>query len=174
MCVGRKMKQKIVFIVIILIALFNFGIEHVNAGTVLRGGVSKVEEVPEDFYGTWVVAAGEISNTAPERYASSSVDVWTLCRYGDIIVLTNPVSGASAAITVDDVEGNTVKFSRTSESKSDGEVGHETPTLTISGDTFDGTDKMVIRTYRGNQILREDTMVYRIKGKKVSSNDLFK
>ena len=168
------MKQNFLFIVLIIVTfIMQSGVGTV-ANTVLQGGVSKVEEVPDDFYGTWVVTAREISNPDHDLYASTSIDVWTLCRYGDIIVLSNPVSGASATITIDDVQGKTISFSRTSTSNEDGEIGHETPTLTIKENTFDGMDKIVIKKYRNNQLFREDTITYGLKGKKVASCNLFR
>lgn len=137
----------------------------------LQGNVSLIDEIPENFYGTWIVAAREISNTNPALYAASSIDVWTLTRKGNIIILCNPVSGAQAAVSIDSVEDNTIKFSRVA--RGDNEIGLETPSITLRGDTFDGTDKMVIKRYANNQLYREEVVEYRLKGKKVTSENPF-
>ncbi len=146
------------------------GIAQAIATTVLEGNISLIDKIPDELYGSWVVASVATRNSNPELYDNTSVDLWTLKRHGNIIILSNPLSGASASVTVEEVKDNTIKFSR--QSMGDDEIGLETPTIILNGEMFDGTDKMVIKKYKNNRVYREDIIEYRIKGKKVSSEDL--
>ncbi len=167
------MKQK--FLIFVMVSIVMFMQNFVCAENVMRleGSVTKNDEVPEDFYGVWLVSAQQVSCTNPDLYNSTSVEVWTLTKNNNIIILTNPFSGASAAINVEEVQGNTVKFSRVSQEFD--EIGYESPTLTINGETFEGVDEMVIKRVNHRQVLSEDIIKYRIKGKKISNyGDMFR
>lgn len=162
------MKHLLSFFVTIIICLFCI---ELSVAKVLQGNVSLVEEVPEHFFGTWVVAAALKSTTIHGEYKSSSVDVWTLTRYGNIIILENPMTGATANIDVNEVKGDTIQFSRRSDSQEQSSL--EMPTIILNGDTFSGIDKMIIKHFKDKQLFREDVLEYNIKGRKVASEKIF-
>lgn len=138
------------------------------------GSVSITDKVPEEFFGEWQVASVCTKSTDKEYYGTTSVDIWVLSRVGDAITLRNPVSGAFAQITVDDVKGQTVKFEK--KSYYPDEISVETPILTLQGDKFSGTDTILIKTLKDGKVIKEDYIEYKVKGTKVSGvsfSDLF-
>ena len=138
------------------------------------GSVSMTDKVPEEFFGEWQVASVCTKSTDKEYYGTTSVDIWILSRVGDAITLRNPVSGAFAQITVDDVKGQTVKFEK--KSYYNDEISIETPILTLQGDKFSGTDTILIKTLKDGEVIKEDYIEYKVKGTKVSGvsfSDLF-
>ena len=46
----------------------------------------------------------------------------------------------------------------------------ETPTLTLNGENFYGTDKIVIEKYKNGKKISTDIVVYNIKAKKLIGN----
>lgn len=136
-----------------------------NAG-VLRGGVSVDKDLPEEFYGKWVVKSTLIDTNNPELFGPYSRDIWVFDRNGDTITLSNPLSGASASITVNEVAGKTAKFSR-QRSKEDA-LEYETAQMTIEGDYFSGEDQQIIKHLSHGKIYKTDVVKYKVEGKKIS------
>ena len=96
----------------ILLVLFGLMCVLINScsAMVIEGNVAMTDKVPKEFFGDWKVVSVCTKSTNKEYFDSKSVDIWTLRRTGDIITLMNPLSGARADITVNDVKGKTVKF----------------------------------------------------------------
>ena len=46
----------------------------------------------------------------------------------------------------------------------------ETPTLTLNGENFSGTDKIVIEKFKNGEKISEDVVIYKITAKKLSGN----
>ena len=128
------------------------------------------DKVPNEFFGDWKVVSYCTRSTDKELSGTSSVDIWTLKRTGDTITLMNPISGARADITVDDVKGNTVKFEK--KSYYPNEESTETPILTLQGDNFTGVDKISIKTFKDGKLVKEDYVEYKVKGTKISGSPI--
>jgi len=137
-------------------------------GTVIQGGVSLSDQIPKGFFGTWHIASIQTFTSNPMLFTGAGTDFWNLSKVGDVITLSNPVSGATASVTIEEVNGNQIKFVRTSENQSEKVI--ETPTLILDGENFYGTDKIVIEKYKFGELVGTDTVEYRIKAKKISGN----
>ncbi len=132
---------------------------------VIEGSVMMTDKVPEEFYGDWKVVSVCTHTTNKNLFDKTSVDIWTLKRQGDIITLMNPLSGARADITVNDVKGKTVKFEKRTYFPDEESV--ETPILTIQGDNFTGVDKISIKTFQNGKLIKEDYVEFKVKGTKI-------
>ena len=126
------------------------------------------DKVPAGFFGDWRVVSVCTRTTNKQLFGSKSLDIWTLSKQGDLISLQNPLSGARADITVDDVKGKTVKFEK--KSYYPGEESTETPILTLQGDNFTGTDKISIKTFKDGKLIKEDYVEYQVRGTKISGS----
>ncbi len=133
---------------------------------VIEGSVAMTDKVPQDFFGDWRVSAICIKSTNKELFNTKSLDIWTLSRRGDIITLMNPLSGARADITVNDVKGKTVKFEKRNSYPDEESV--ETPILTLNGNYFTGYDRINVKTFKNGKLIKEDYVEYQVKGTKIS------
>ncbi len=141
------------------------------ASKVLTGGITQIQELPSGMYGMWDVKGTLLETNDYSKYATHSSDIWILRKDGNYVTLMNPQNGASATITVTSVQDNTATFTRgikTYNSKDSEQV-----TLTLKGDTFYGTDLIV--SERTNFGISITTVArYRIQGKKISGETLYK
>ena len=48
----------------------------------------------------------------------------------------------------------------------------ETPILTLNGDNFTGTDKIIIKTFQNGKLIKEDYVEYQVKGSKMSGDPI--
>ena len=158
--------KKILFIFIIL---FFACILPVTA-QVIEGSVAMSDKVPSGFFGDWKVVSVCTKSTDKELYNTKSVDIWTLTRQGDIITLRNPLSVARSDITVDDVKRTTVKFEKRTNFPDEESI--ETPILTLQGDNFTGVDKIIIRTFKDGNLIKEDYVEYEVRGTKISGSPI--
>lgn len=156
-------------ILLILFSLMCVLINSCNA-MVIEGNVAMTDKVPKEFFGDWKVVSVCTKSTNKEYFDSKSVDIWTLKRTGDIITLMNPLSGARADITVNDVKGKTVKFEKRSYYPDEESI--ETPILTLQGDNFTGVDKISIKTFKDGKLIKEDYVEYQVKGTKISGSPI--
>lgn len=160
----------------ILIILFSFVCITlpVNA-QVIEGSIAMSDKVPKEFFGSWRVVSVCTHSTNKEYFGSKSLDLWTLSRMGNLVRLSNPVSGAVADVSVDDVKGQTVKFVKKVYYPDEESI--ETPILTLQGDKFSGIDKIIIKTFKDGKLIKEDYVEYKVTGTKISGMnalDLFK
>jgi len=132
----------------------------------LQASVSIEDRLPPEFFGSWEVLSIQTSCSNPLLSAPVSIDFWNLSRAKNVITLNNPQTGAIASVKIDEVQGNTVKFTRTS--TSDTEIVTETPTITINGENFVGTDKIIVKNYKFGQHISTDVWIYTLKAKKIS------
>ena len=153
----------------ILLSIFLLASLTVKAA-VIEGSVAMSDKVPQEFFGDWKVVSVCTKSTDKELLNSKSIDIWILSRIGDIIVLKNPLSGARAEITVDDVKGKTVKFEKKGYFPDEESI--ETPILTLQGDNFTGVDKIVIRTIKDGKLIKENYVEYEVRGTKISGSGL--
>lgn len=140
--------------------------EYVPQKGVISGTVSKSKELPQEFYGTWSVSSVAIETNNPELRRSRGSDIWQLQKNKDIITLTNPSTGATASITVDEVKGLKAIFTRIKNTEKFKE--REQANITVDGDNFYGTDTIETEYYRKGKYLYTTVVKYDVMGKKIS------
>lgn len=159
------------FWIIFFIILFSSPAMPVLAeGMVLKGGVSLSNKVPKGFFGTWKIKSVMTYSNNKKIFNEETTDFWNLSKSGDVITLSNPVSGAEASVTVEDVQGNKIKFTHVTESNTAKMT--ETPTLTLSGENFHGTDKIVIDKFKNGEKVSTDIVIYDISAQKITGSDI--
>lgn len=136
----------------------------------ITGGISASNTVPVGFFGNWKVMAVRMQTTNQNMFAPYSVEIWNLSKSGDVITLTNPVSMASASITVKDTTSDTFTFQRVTGDKE--ETVTETAKLTLCGDNFTGLDTMVVRTYKNGMLVKTENVAYKLKATKISGDNI--
>ncbi len=157
---------------IILLTLMFQGMVFAEPQTVLQAGVSLAREVPAALMGTWRVSAKLKNTDSPANFKQTSVDIWNLSRQNDVINLSNPFTGASASINVSYVNKNTVKFTKV------GDYNNQKLTdcveITISGDSFKGTNTLSLVTYSSanEAVLNAKNAEYELYGEKISGSDV--
>jgi len=139
---------------------------------VLKAGVSLEKQVPNTLMGTWRVAAVRQKTDSPQTFKGTSVDIWNLSRTGDVINLSNPFTGASASITVNYVNKNTIKFTKTGDY--DNQKLTDCVEITILGSKFTGVNTLSLVTYSDvdNSVVNTKTATYLLKGEKISGADI--
>lgn len=161
--------NKLLLILIILVLSASIPVFAENS-PVLKAGVSLEKQVPNTLMGTWRVAAALKDTDSPRNFKQTSVDIWNLSRTNDVINLSNPFTGASASITVNYVNKNTIKFTKV------GDYNNQKLTdsveITITGDSFTGKNTLCLVTYSeaDNSLMSEKRAVYVLKGEKISGS----
>lgn len=167
------MKKIIILFLIILLTGSITVSAHDNV--VLKAGISMINAVPKQFFGTWSVQSTQISTNSPKTFAKTSVDLWNLRRSGNVIELRNPVTTAVAEIYLEDVTESEISF--THYEKEGYTNVKDTVHLKLNGDTFTGTNELTLTTIRYDEYRKkyEDvkTAVYELKGSKVSGTGLY-
>lgn len=144
-----------------------------SGSTVLKGGISQVQELPVGMYGMWQVKGTLLETNNYDKFAQNSSDIWVLRKDGEFVTLINPQNGANATITVTEVVDNTATFTRGVKSGNMREAETVTLTLLGDGDTFSGTDVIMSQTMI-NGIIVSDVARYRINGVKISGQTIFR
>ena len=130
----------------------------------LHGGVSMLDRLPNELYGSWEVVSVQTYTNNKSLSAPMGIDYWNIYRTNDVLTLENPKTNARASVTVKSVKKNRITFIRTA--KKENEEVIETPTITIVGEDFWGTDKMVMKKYKDGSLIRTDVVEFSIRGKK--------
>lgn len=157
------------FILILIIITINLMPQKVFADSiVLQAGVSMSDRIPQGFFGTWKIQSTIKESSNSKMFNNITTDFWNLSKTGDVITLTNPISGAEASLTIQDVKNNQIKFTHISENKNAKMT--ETPTLTLNGENFFGTDRIVVEKFVNGKKISEDYVIYDIKAQKISGN----
>jgi hypothetical protein len=140
---------------------------------VLTGGVSAVDKLPVEIFGQWAIHSDLVYVSGDrDAYKETTSDMWIFSRSGDYITLTNPITTASATITVDQVINRNAQFSRRSVKPHKAET--ETVQLDIGNDRFSGIDTFIIQKYKKGKLISQDIVKYKLRGTKVSgSNNIF-
>lgn len=132
----------------------------------ITGSVSLLNSVPEGFFGTWKVIAVQVYSNNPFLFNSMSVEFWKLEKKNNNLTLTNPESGATATVTLDEVNNNTIKFKRTSDTPFEKVI--ETPEITLNGENFYGTDTIIINKYKNDTFVGREMVKFKLRGIKQS------
>lgn len=158
-------------IVCLLLLIFTFLACPIAANPMtLNGGVSASDRVPDGFFGSWKVMAVRAETTNSDMFAPYSVEIWNFTKTGNVITLTNPVSGAEASITVTEAQSNTFTFQRKNLGDKN-ETVVETAKLTLNGDNFLGLDTMDVKTYKNGMLIKHEYCAYTLKAVKLSGSD---
>ena len=131
----------------------------------LKAGISKINSVPKQFFGTWQVKSTLITTDSPKNFKPSSADMWNLRRSGNVIELRNPMTGAVAEIYLNDVNNNNITFSH--EQKEENMKLTDTVKLRLNGNTFTGTNELTLKQKKiyGDQYeIVTKTAKYKIEG----------
>lgn len=151
---------------ILLILMLLIGVS-VQAET-LQAGISKIDSLPDEFFGSWRVVAKIDKQSGSIYFKPNTIDLWNLSRQGDVINLNNPFTGASASVKLDYVEGNIIRFTKIGDY--DNKKLTDTVDLKLNGDTFTGINSLKLETFStyDNSLLKTDTALYILKGEKIS------
>ena len=158
------------WVICFILFLFVQPLPSFSEGMVLKGGVALSNQVPKGFFGTWKIKSVMTYSNNKKIFNEETIDYWNLSKSGDVITLSNPVSGAEASVTVEEVQGNQIKFRHITESKNAKMT--ETPTLTLSGENFHGTDKIVIDKFKNGEKISTDIVIYSISAQKITGSDI--
>lgn len=161
--------MKRILILTITILIFIFAPTAIKA-TTLTGGISLSNSVPEGFFGAWKVAAVRSSTTNQNMFIPYSIEIWNLMKDGNVITLENPVSGASASISVKDVSSDAFTFQRITGDNEETVV--ETAKLFLDGNSFVGADTMVVKTYQNGKLVKTENAEYKLKAIKISNSSI--
>ncbi len=134
----------------------------------LKAGISKIDMLPDDFFGSWRVVAKIDKQSGSTNFKPNMIDLWNLSRKGDVINLNNPFTGASASVKLDYVEGNIIRFTKIGDN--DNKKLTDTVDLKLNGDTFTGINTLKLETFStyDNSLIKTDTALYILKGEKIS------
>ncbi len=169
-----KILKKIIlsFLLVVSILILSIKTElNINmalAQTTLKTGISLVKNVPSGLFGTWRVVAVLEKTDSPEVFKGKSADLWNLSRNNDVMNLCNPFTGASADLSVEFVESNTIKF--TKEGVSDDKKLTDTVEIKLNGNKFTGRNYLTLKTIskNDNKVLKIQSAVYVLAGEKIS------
>ena len=141
----------------------------VNSYT-LKTGISIVEQVPGNFYGTWRVIAKLDETTNSQKFKPTSVDLWNLSREGDVINLSNPFTGANASITVSYVGDNVIKFTKIGDYE--GYRLTDTVEIKLNGSKFSGINRLSLETLSDvdGHVVKTDKATYNLQGERISAD----
>ena len=157
----------LVHILLILFSFFCFSVNFVQAET-LKAGIELDNYVPETFFGTWRVAAKLVKTDSHKLFKDSTIDLWNISKSGDVITLENPVTNATASITVTKANNSSVTFEKVS--GNDVKKMHDKVELNIRKDSFDGVNYITLKTYSadGKTVEKVETAKYSLYGEKIS------
>lgn len=131
----------------------------------LTASVSKTLYLPPAMYGQWTII-GTVKETNISDLNPVASDIWILQREGNQVTVSNPANGASAAINVDTVEGNTATFHRFGQS---GRIlRSETVTLTVQGDQLFGKNLRKEELIKEGKIIRTNYALFDLQGTRIS------
>jgi hypothetical protein len=109
----------------------------------LEAGVTKVDYLPPAMYGHWSITGTLMDTNRPDGFPPVVNNIWILEQSGDRVIVINPVTGATAAVDVEQVQNNTAKFHRVDEDRR--ERIAESPTVTVDGDRLYGVTFQQVR-----------------------------
>ena len=133
---------------------------------VLTGNISLIENIPQELYGSWEVFSYQTYSNNIFRIVPPGIDYWNLYRNNNVLTLENPQTNARASVSINEVNNNTIKFTR--HTKTAEEEAIETPSITLDGENFWGTDKLVTKHFKNGILIRTDVVELNIIGKKLA------
>ena len=152
-----------------LLIFLMFPVLNVQAQeNVFQVGISMIEKVPQNFFGTWRVKSVLLDTNSPANFKKKNLDIWNLSRSGNVINLRNPFSGAEASVTLSYAGNNEVCFTKTS--NYEGKRLTDTVKIVIDGNTFSGENRILLETLSNvdNSVLKTAEAVYSLSGEKIA------
>jgi hypothetical protein len=131
---------KVLCWVTLAFGLFYMAKSYAAEGKVFQLGVSTTQHLPPPMYGTWQVTATLVQTNNPQMFPPQSQDIWTLAQDGQMVTLSNPSTGASATVNVENVTGPTATFRHVVQAGRHRQF-QEMPTITVNGDTLTGVTR---------------------------------
>lgn len=142
-----------------------------TAAAPLSVTITKSLYLPPQMYGHWSVT-GTLTETNADWFFNPVVhDIWILDRENDQVTISNPVTGATASVNVDKVDGNTATFHRMVVSKTN-KVFFEMPTITVDGDRMTGTTINKYQHLNDGRIDKSYYARYRLEAHRISPSRL--
>ena len=139
--------------------------------TTLSGGVVIQDSMLLELFGTWRVVSNLEATDSPTNFKTSGVDLWNLSKNDNVIVLCNPLNGATASVRVEYVKDNTIRF--TKEGNYDKQILTDTVEITLNGDKFSGRNYLSLKTFsEDNSLKKEKTAIYLLHGDKISGTSI--
>ena len=159
-------KLLILFIIVIFAATFVVAAESY----VFKAGISKIDNIPKEFFGTWSVKAERVYTDDAKYFAESTLDLWNLRRSGNVLELRNPVTGAVADIYLNDVNGKEITFTH---NETEGNVKlKDTVVMIVEGNSFTGINELALEITKqdayGKYKKEYKKARYKLKGSKFS------
>ncbi|MGN1154441.1 MAG: hypothetical protein ACI4S3_10470 [Candidatus Gastranaerophilaceae bacterium] len=139
----------------------------------IQAGIS-VDKIPKTLFGSWQVEAQLVETNSPSVFKPLSTDLWNLSRYGNVLKLENPFTGATAEVGLQATEGNLVIF--TKNSNCENKFLKDIVSIRIENSTFSGINDVIIETHSiyDGHVIKKETARYKIKGKKLAGASLVK
>lgn len=113
----------------------------------LKASISQSAYLPPAMYGHWSLRATLIRSNRPEVFSQTIQDVWVLERIGEQVIVSNPATGGSAAVQVDQVVNDTATFHH-KVPEGPKRFFLEQPTVTVAGDRLYGQTLNRVVFYR--------------------------
>ena len=160
------------FLIVLFFILTTISVVLAEEFTLSAGVV--INDIPKAFFGSWRITAKLVDTNSYGTFKPTSLDMWNLSRVGDIIMVSNPFSGANAEISVKAVEGNIVVFSK--KAPYDNKVLTDTVTLRLSDNSFSGINDLTLESFSlvDNHLMKTERAKYKISGEKISGESILK
>ena len=158
------MKKLILFLVLIL-----FSCSATLADTLLKGGVSKAGE---QLFGTWRVYSEILDTNSASIFKANGLDIWNIYEENDVLVLSNPFSGAKAQIIVKTDTDSNLKFVK--EGKYNNKNLTDTVSIQLVGDSFSGTNTLVLETISDvdKTVMKTEYAKYKLTGERIAGQEI--
>ena len=160
-------------LILLIFYMVIFSLNFVCAEEVktLSAGIT-VEDVPKVLYGSWRISAKLDDTNSYKTFKPQSIDFWELSRAGDVIILKNPFTGASAEISIRTVEGNLIIFSK--RTPYDNKELTDTVSIRLNKDTFEGINTLTLQSFSlvDGHVIKTENARYLIKGEKIAGENI--
>lgn len=166
------MKQLLLFLTVLLLPISALAEQPITETTAkpLSIGITKSLYLPPEMYGHWSVTGTLVNSNSDSFFNPVVHDIWVLERQGEQVVLSNPVSGASANVEVDKVEGSTATFHHMVVNKS--RIMFEMPTITVLGDRLTGVSVNKFQRIRKGKVVQSAYGHYRLEAQRIGQDRL--
>ncbi|MEM0951187.1 MAG: hypothetical protein AAGI66_03475 [Cyanobacteria bacterium P01_H01_bin.74] len=141
----------------------------------LTAGIKVTRFLPGEMYGQWNVKGELIETNAKSGvFPLRTQNIWQLSRTKEAVIISNPVSGASATIHVDEVRGKTAVFHRLSHPAKHVFLT-EIPTITVSGDKMTGQTVNAVRVVKKGKVKQKNYAMYKLEAVRIGqASSVFK
>ena len=158
------MKKLVIFLVLIL-----FSCSMCLADTILKGGVSKASD---KLFGTWRVYSEIFDTNSASIFKASGLDIWNIYEENDVLVLSNPFSGAKAQIKVTTDTDSNLEFVK--EGKYNNKNLMDTVSIQLVGDNFSGTNTLVLETISDidKTVIKTEYAKYKLTGERIAGQEI--